>query len=113
MKKEDLIRKLTSRKFIVAMISVIVGIITIVFGKNEGVEAIAGAAMVIIPAIVYCIMEGKVDSESVKQITQATADAADKLGVKNETTEQIRQIGNAVEDLVTEEANTEKTDNKK
>lgn len=107
MKKEDLIRKLTSRKFIVAAISLIVGVLTIIFGKNEGVEVIAGAAMVVIPAIVYCIMEGKVDAASVKQITQATADAAEKLGAGKDTTDQIKQIGEAVEDLVTDESGKE------
>ena len=108
MNKEEIIRKITSRKFIVSVITMIVGIITIFVGKNEGVVAVSGAATVIIPAVVYCIMEGRVDAASVKQITDATAEAAEKLGADKDTTEQIKQIGEAVENIVSDDESSEK-----
>lgn len=102
MKKEELIRKLTSRKFIIAIITAIVGVITLAAGYNETVQTIAGAAMVIVPAVVYCFIEGKVDAASVKTVTDATAEAAKKLGADNNTTEQIEKIGGAIEAMVDE-----------
>ena len=113
MKKEDFIRKITSRKFIIACIAMIFGIITLLVGKNDTVETIGAAAMTIIPAVVYCIMEGKVDAASVKQITDAAAEASEKLGAKEEVTETIQQIGGAAGMLVSEDSDPEATSVKK
>jgi len=80
MNKQDLIRKLTSRKFIISAISALAGIVTIIFGHGQEVNVIAGALMTIVPALVYCIMEGKIDAASVKAIGEAASDAAEQLG---------------------------------
>ena len=98
--KEKLIQKLTSRKFIVTIITAITGIITMIVGDNEVVQIISGAAMTIVPTIVYCVMEGVIDAQSVKTITNATADAAEKLGAKEEVVDTIEQIGKVGEILV-------------
>jgi hypothetical protein len=81
--KRSVLEKLTSRKFIVTVIAAITGIITLFIGENETVQVIAGALMTIVPTVVYCLMEGKIDANSVKTIADATSDAADKLGDKN------------------------------
>ncbi len=91
---KNILNKLTSRKFIIAMISAIAGVITLIVGDNEVVQIIASATMVIIPAVVYCIMEGAIDAKSIKVITEATADAAEKLGADEKTVDVIEQIGN-------------------
>jgi hypothetical protein len=104
--KENLIKKLTSRKFIVTIITAITGIITMIIGDNEVVQIISGAAMTIVPTIVYCIMEGVIDAQSVKAITDATADAAEKLGAKEEVVDTIEQIGQMGE-ILTNTENTE------
>ena len=104
--KEKLIQKLTSRKFIVTIITAITGIITMIVGDNEVVQIISGAAMTIVPTIVYCVMEGVIDAQSVKTITNATADAAGKLGANVEVVETIEQIGK-VGEILTETENTE------
>ena len=104
--KENLIKKLTSRKFIVTIITAITGIITMIVGDNEVVEIIAGAAMTIVPTIVYCVMEGVIDAKSVKAITEATSEAVEKLGANAEVVETIEQIGKVGEILV-DGANTE------
>lgn len=96
---EKLIRKLTSRKFIVTVITAITGIITMIVGENEVVQIISGAAMTIIPTIVYCVMEGVIDARSIKTITEATTDAAEKLGAKEEVVDAIEQIGKVGEIL--------------
>ncbi len=90
---KNIIKKLTSRKFIIALITAIAGIVTICVGDNEVVQVVAGAAMTIIPTVIYCLMEGIVDAKSIKTITEATADAAEKLGADDKTVDVIEQIG--------------------
>ena len=101
--KKNIIEKLTSRKFIVTVITAIAGIIAMIFGENEIVQTIAGAAMTIVPTIVYCLMEGVIDARSVKTITDATVDAAEKLGADEKIVDAIEQGGEIVETLVGDE----------
>ena len=97
--KKNILAKLTSRKFIVTAITAIAGIITLIIGENETVQIIAGAAMTIVPTIVYCIMEGAIDARSVKTITDATTDAAEKLGADEKVIDTIEQVGEVGEIL--------------
>lgn len=104
--KNNLIKKLTSRKFIVTAITAIAGIITMIIGNNAAVQTIAGAAMTIVPTVVYCLMEGVIDAKSIQTITIATADAAEKLGATEATVNVIEQMG-AVGEALTETDETE------
>ena len=104
--KKNILEKLTSRKFIVTAITAIAGIVTMIVGDNEMVQIIAGAAMTIVPTIVYCIMEGAIDAKSIKTITEATADAAEKMGANEKVVDTIEQIGEVGEVLT----DTEKTE---
>ena len=101
--KKNILEKLTSRKFIVTAITAIAGIITLIIGENEVVQIIAGAAMTIVPTIIYCIMEGVIDANSVKTITDATADAAEKLGADKKVVDAIEQAGEIGEILTDKE----------
>ena len=98
--KNNLLKKLTSRKFIVTAISAIAGIITIFVGDNEIVQIIASALMIVVPTIVYCIMEGVIDSKSVKTITEVAVDTAEKLGASEKVVDTIEQVGEIGEILV-------------
>lgn len=100
--KKNVLEKLTSRKFIVTAITAIAGIITLIIGENEVVQIIAGAAMTIVPTIIYCIMEGVIDANSVKTITDATADAAEKLGADKKVVDAIEQAGEIGEILTSD-----------
>lgn len=91
--KQKIISKLTSRKFIIAAITAVAGLVTLFTGENETVQIIAGAAMTVIPAAVYCIMEGTVDAASVKAVADATATAAERLGAGKETVGVINNAG--------------------
>lgn len=104
--KDNLIKKLTSRKFIVTVITAIAGIVTLIIGDNAVVDIIASALMVVVPTVVYCITEGIIDAKSIKTITDATADAADKLGASDKAIETIEQIGEIAE-MLTNTENTE------
>ena len=94
--KRTILEKLTSRKFIVTVLTAIAGIITAIIGENEMVQIIVGAAMTIIPTIVYCITEGVLDAKSVKTIAEATADAAEKLGANETVVDVIEQVGEII-----------------
>lgn len=91
--KKTILEKLTSRKFIVTVITAIAGIITMIIGENEVVQIIAGAAMTIVPTIVYCLMEGVIDAKSVKTIVDATTEAAEKLGADKNIVDTIEKVG--------------------
>lgn len=103
--KKTFIEKITSRKFIVTVITAIVGIITMIIGENEIVQTVASALMVIIPTIVYCIMEGVIDAKSVATIVDATADAAEKLGADEKVIDAIESVGETVEIIVDDKTN--------
>jgi hypothetical protein len=98
--KRTILEKLTSRKFIVTVITAIAGVITAIIGESETLKIIVGAAMTVIPTIVYCITEGVLDAKSVKTIAEATADAAEKLGAKDNVVDVIEQAGEIGEILI-------------
>lgn len=100
----NIVNKLTSRKFILAVITAITGIITLCIGENEVVKVISGAAMTIIPTVIYCIMEGVVDAKSIKTVTDTVVDTAEKLGADESTLNVIEQVGEVGEILVGEDA---------
>lgn len=104
--KINIIRKITSRKFLVALITLVAGVVTMVVGDNETVSVIAGAAMTIVPTVAYCIVEGKIDAKSLETITDATKDAAEKLGVDDSVVDVIEQMG-AVGGVLVEEETAE------
>jgi len=108
--KVDWKKKLTSRKFIIAAITAIAGIVTLIFGHGEEVNTIAGALMTVIPTLVYCIVEGTVDAASVRKIGDAVSDAAEKLGA-DELAEQVDNVTDMAESLIDDENGGETADN--
>lgn len=99
----NFVRKITSRKFIVTAISAIAGLVTLFVGESEVVDTIAGMAMTVIPTVVYCLMEGYVDAQSVKTVTKATAEAAEKLGAGDHAVDAIEKFGAVGEVLADED----------
>ncbi len=79
MTKDQIIKKLTSRKFIVAVISIISGICLLLGADCDTVSVISGGAMIILPSVAYCIAEGKIDAENVKAISSAIKDTVNAL----------------------------------
>ena len=102
MKKDSLFSKLTSRKFIISALSAIAGICALLFGESHVVSTIMGAMMVIVPSVVYCIMEGRIDAESAKSIGSAITDAAQKLGADEQTIKTLEKVGDVAASLVSE-----------
>lgn len=62
MKKEDIIRKLTSRKFWVALAGFIAGLILAFKGSAETAETVSGCIMSGATVIAYILGEGLADA---------------------------------------------------
>jgi hypothetical protein len=92
-------KKFLSRKFLLALIGDIMGIVTMLVGQST-VTTIVGAAAVIVVNVTYCIIEGHIDAKSISQITDAAEDIAEELGADEKTVNAIGQIGFVAEGLV-------------
>ncbi len=102
MNKEQLIKKFTSRKFILTAIVNIASIVAIFVGDSEIVQAIAGVAMSAV-TLFYLWTEGKIDKASIEQFTSSVANAADKLGADDKVVEAIDKVGDMAEAMVGDE----------
>lgn len=72
-------RKLTSRKFWVAVATMVSGIL-MMFGIADGTaETISGAIITVSGAVVYMIMEGKVDKQHTNEIIDGVDNVVDIL----------------------------------
>ena len=71
MNKETLIKKLTSRKFIVSVISLASGIALLFGADGDTVDTLSAAAMILLPTLIYCITEGKIDASAIKSLNDA------------------------------------------
>ena len=71
--------KFTSRKFILSLVGVIVGICCMIGFNDNTVAIIAFAALEVLSIVAYIIMEGKVDANAVKDIAEIITDLADMI----------------------------------
>ena len=80
---QDIIKKLSSRKFLTCIAGVVLGI-CMIFGLDQGtVSTITGAVMSVASVVSYIIAEGKIDEAAVPGIKDATdkvTDAIDAVG---------------------------------
>jgi len=74
-------QKLSSRKFWVAVSSIVAGLMVIIGSSDGDVEAIAGAIIAVGGAVAYIITEGKIDAQrvalAIEAIQVATEEVAD------------------------------------
>ena len=72
-------RKLTSRKFICAVVGVIIGM-GMVFGLDQNtIQSVAGAVVSLCSVVTYIITEGRIDAASVAQAATDIQTAIDQL----------------------------------
>ena len=104
---KQLLKKLTSRKFLLSVVSMAAGIAALCGADETIVAIVAGAAMTLLPAVVYCITEGKIDAASANQVKSALTQAADALGANQATQTVIGAAGDMLaamgDDLPTDE----------
>ena len=80
MKKEDLKKKFTSRKFIACIAGVVGGVVLIISGNT-----LEGTAAVIASVVTYICAEAGIDKAAVKNTLESVAD---KLEDENQETEE-------------------------
>lgn len=57
--------KFTSRKFILSMLSVISGMAGMFVSDNSILNLCVNVALIVVPTVVYTIIEGKIDKECI------------------------------------------------
>lgn len=60
--------KLTSRKFWLALISIIVGILGIFGADDNLIQSISSILLILVPAVIYIITEGRIDAAALQHI---------------------------------------------
>lgn len=70
-----MLEKLKSRKFLMALLSVVLGVLSL-FGVADGtVEIASSIGLILVPTIVYIVTEGKIDAAAIGKII----DSADEI----------------------------------
>ena len=92
-------KKFASRKFLLALIGDIMGVVTMIVGQNVTTTIIGAVAIIVINAV-YCIVEGKIDAASVSKIADSAKVIAEELGASDEVVNTIDEVGDAIEELV-------------
>lgn len=77
-----MLKKLTSRKFLMTVAGVITGIVIIAGGDEQDASIISGSVVTIISIVSYMIAEGKVD---IARVSQALKEADKIVDVINDT----------------------------
>lgn len=79
--------KFSSRKFLTALIAESAGIITTItgliaalLGSGHPAVIITGALLTVLSGVAYCIVEGRLDEQSIRTSGAAVAGVADALG---------------------------------
>ena len=73
----NFLRKLFSRKFLLAVAGISTGIAMALGVEATDVSTVAGAITALVSVVTYIVTEGKVDAESVKNTIEITGDAID------------------------------------
>jgi hypothetical protein len=97
-------KKLTSRKFLLSCVSMAAGIALLCGADATTVSVIAGTAMTVLPSLVYCLIEGRIDSAAVTTSKEAILGAADDLGVDKPLRDVIDAAGDMLAALGDEQA---------
>ena len=71
--------KLTSRKFWISFIAVVSGVAQL-FGADDTVTTLIGAALMLIPSVIYVITEGKLDAAKLSDVISSIKDTLDGDG---------------------------------
>jgi multisubunit Na+/H+ antiporter MnhC subunit len=74
-----MIEKLKSRKFLMALISVIAGICTMLGASDEIIKLVSSLGLIVVPVIVYIATEGKIDAAAVEKTEIAAGEILELL----------------------------------
>jgi tape measure domain-containing protein len=74
----EALKSLLSRKFLLAVVMSAASIAVALGADNEVVQAIAAALSAVIAAV-YIIVEGKLDAESIRQLSESVVDVIEAI----------------------------------
>ena len=98
MTKKDIIRKLTSRKFWVTIVSNAIGIFTLLTASdNAEVQVIASIALIVCTNVAYILGESKIDAIGTTKSIIATIEEIKKIVEKYEQ-ENNKELPNNTEE---------------
>ena len=72
-----MLEKFTSRKFIIAVLTIVAGVATALTEVGGEIGAICGIVAAIIAAVAYIIVEGNIDAKAVQLIKEAAESIVD------------------------------------
>lgn len=75
----NIIRKLTSRKFWLAIAGIATGVAMALGVNSTEITTVAGGIVAVISCVTFIITEGKIDAESVKTAVEGTQAALDAI----------------------------------
>ena len=79
-----MLKKFTSRKFIISLITTICGFLGMMNVADDTIGFISSILMIVVPNVIYIVTEGSIDKESVKNML---GDIADLLGNNDKATD--------------------------
>lgn len=82
-----MLEKFTSRKFILAVVAMILGVVTALAELGGEIGTVCGIIAAIASPLVYIIVEGNIDAKAVELVTEATGKVVAILKDNEETTE--------------------------
>ena len=96
--------KLTSRKFWVAIVSILVGILGVLGASDDTIQMVSSVALILIPGIIYIVTEGKIDSAAAGAVDMAALIAAIKkyLAAEESTEEETANAETISEEAVSD-----------
>ena len=81
---KNIIRKITSRKFILALAGIFTGIAMALGVDSTEITTVAGGVTALASAVAYIIVEGKVDAEAVKNAVESAQEAVETVNKEGE-----------------------------
>lgn len=82
-----MLEKFTSRKFIIAVLTMLAGVVTALTGVGGEIGEICGIIAAFLAAAIYIIVEGNIDAKAVQLITKATESVVDYFTDDEEKTD--------------------------
>lgn len=82
-----MLEKFTSRKFILTVVTMILGVVTALAELGGEIGTACGIIAAIASPLVYIIVEGNIDAKAVGLVTEATKEIVEMLKDNEETTE--------------------------
>ena len=77
--KQQILRKLTSRKFLVSAAGIVSGVALVISGRE-----VEGVAAIIASVLGYLVAEGYIDAKAVKATADAVSDSVDAAEEEDE-----------------------------